>query len=118
MKARAALAPAVAEIGVLMNVRLVKIDQHMPVALSACQQTRKLFDLASRACKLVGVIRPLLVLAAPGHHSRAGSPDSVDGRRPRACRSARLSVRPGRAARSPGSNASAAPCSCAWPRSH
>ena len=44
MKVPAALAPAVAEIGVLMNVRLVKIDQHMPVALSAGQQTRKLFD--------------------------------------------------------------------------
>src|ERR671927_1421563 len=41
MKARAARAPAVAEIGVLMDVRLIKIDQHMPVALSVGQQTRK-----------------------------------------------------------------------------
>ena len=69
----------------------------------------------SRACKIVGVIT--LLLAVPGHRSRAGSPDSVDGRRPRACRSARLCARPGRAARSPCSSASAAPCSCAWPRS-
>src|SRR3954447_20564336 len=38
-----------------------------------------------------GVITPLLLPC--GHRSRAGSPDSVDGRRPRACRSARLSGR-------------------------
>src|SRR3954471_7580642 len=70
-----------------------------------------------RACKLVGVITPLLLLLC-GHHSRAGSPDSVAGRRPRACRSAPRCARPGRAARSLCSSASAAPCSCAWPRSH
>src|SRR3954463_1496738 len=63
-----------------------------------------------------GVIR--LLLAVPGHHSRAGSPDSVDGRRPRVCRSARRCARPGRAAPSLCSSASAVPCSCAWPRSH
>src|SRR3954462_1773722 len=32
---------------------------------------------SARACKLVGVITPLLLLPC-GHHSRAGSPDSVD----------------------------------------
>ena len=71
----------------------------------------------TRACKIVGgeVIR--LPLAVLGHRSRAGSPDSVGGRRPRACCSARPCARQGRAARSPGSSASAAPCSCAWPRS-
>src|SRR3712207_2408704 len=37
-----ARAPAVAEIDVLMDVRLVKVDQQMPIALSAGQQTRKL----------------------------------------------------------------------------
>src|SRR5215210_2845884 len=63
-----------------------------------------------------GVITPPLLLPC-GHHSRAGSPDSVDERRPRACRSARLCARRGRAARSLCSSASAAPCSCAWPRS-
>src|SRR3954467_7118540 len=65
-----------------------------------------------------GVITPLLtpLLLPCGHHSRAGSPDSVDGRRPRACHSARLCVRPRRAAPSLCSSASAAPCSCAWPR--
>src|SRR3954467_7238879 len=62
-----------------------------------------------------GVITPLLLLPC-GHHSRAGSPDSVDGKRPRACHSARLCVRPRRAAPSLCSSASAAPCSCAWPR--
>src|SRR4051795_1259469 len=62
-----------------------------------------------------GVIR--LLLAMPGHHSRAGSPDNVAGRRPRVCRSARPCARPGRAARSLCSSASAVPCSCAWPRS-
>src|SRR5215212_4937877 len=62
-----------------------------------------------------GVIR--LLLAVPGHHSRAGTLDSVDGRRLRVCRSARPCARRGRAARSPGSSASAAPCSRAWPRS-
>src|SRR3954464_10295032 len=62
-----------------------------------------------------GVIR--LLLEASGHRWRAGSPDSVAGRRPRACRSARPCARRGRAARSLGSSASAAPCSCAWPRS-
>src|SRR4051794_6454310 len=61
-------------------------------------------------CKLVGVITPLLLLPC-GHHLRAGSPDSVDGKRPRACRSARLCVRRGRAARSLCSSASAAPWS-------
>src|SRR3954463_8139119 len=65
---------------------------------------------------LWGVIMPLLLLPC-GHHSRAGSLDSVDGRRLRVCRSARPCARRGRAARSPGSSASAAPCSCAWPRS-
>src|SRR3954464_15592650 len=44
-----------------------------------------------------GVITPLLLLPC-GHHSQAGSPDSVDERRPRACRSARLSGRRGRVA--------------------
>src|SRR4051794_20709278 len=63
-----------------------------------------------------GVITPLLLPC--GHHSRAGSPDSVAGRRPRACRSARLSGRPGRVAPSLCSSAFAAPCSGAWPRSH
>ncbi len=41
MEARAALAPAVAEIGVLVDVRFIKLDQHMPVPLSVGQQTRK-----------------------------------------------------------------------------
>src|ERR671933_1624025 len=41
MEARAARAPAVAEIGVLMNVGLIKVDQHRPITLSAGQQTRK-----------------------------------------------------------------------------
>src|SRR3954464_5381442 len=62
-----------------------------------------------------GVIR--LLLAVPGHHSRAGSRGSAGGRCPRACRSARPCARPGRAARSPGSNASAASWSCACLRS-
>src|SRR3954467_5179058 len=53
---------------------------------------------ASRACKLVGVITPLLLLLC-GHHSRAGSPDSAGGRRPRVCRSARPCARRGRVAR-------------------
>ena len=44
-----------------------------------------------------------LPLAVLGHRSRAGSPDSVGGGRPRACCSARLCARQGRAARSPGS---------------
>jgi DNA replication protein DnaC len=69
-----------------------------------------------RACKLVGVIMPLLLPC--GHHSRAGSPDSVAGRRFRVCRSARPCARRGRAARSLCSSAFAAPWSCAWPRSH
>src|SRR4051794_19822203 len=64
-----------------------------------------------------GVITPLFLLPC-GHHSRAGSPDSVDGKRPRVCRSARPCARRGRAARSLCSSASAVPCSCAWPRSH
>src|SRR3954447_2528333 len=63
-----------------------------------------------------GVIR--LLLAVPGHRSQAGSPDSVAGRRPQVCRSARLFARRGRAARSLCSSTSAAPWSCAWPRSH
>src|SRR4051812_30899359 len=63
-----------------------------------------------------GVIR--LLLAVLGHHSRAGSPDSVAGKRPQVCRSARPCVRPGRAAPSLCSSAFAVPCSCAWPRSH
>src|SRR3954466_9219957 len=50
-----------------------------------------------------GVITPPLLL--PWHRSRAGSPDSDGGKRPRACRSARRCARPGRIARSPGSNA-------------
>src|SRR3954462_2021657 len=63
-----------------------------------------------------GVIR--LLLAGLGHHSQAGSPDSVDGKRPRVCRSARPCARRGRVAPSLCSSASAVPCSCAWPRSH
>src|SRR5215207_1930059 len=62
-----------------------------------------------------GVIR--LFLAVPGHHSQAGSPDSVDGRRPQVCRSARRCARRGSAAPSLCSSASAASCSGAWPRS-
>jgi len=58
-----------------------------------------------------------LLLAFPGSHSRAGSPHSGGGRRPRACRSAPPCARRGRAARWFGSSASAASCSCAWPRS-
>src|SRR4051812_15784971 len=78
-----------------------------------------LLDLAisDESMQTCGGITPLLLLPC-GHHSRAGSPDSVDERRPRACHSARLCVRPGRAARSLCSSASAAPCSGAWPRSH
>src|ERR671926_1145615 len=41
MEARAALAPAIAEIAILMDVRLIEVDQHMPIALSVGQQTRK-----------------------------------------------------------------------------
>src|SRR3954471_1043404 len=73
--------------------------------------------LAPESMQTCGGITPLLLLPC-GHHSRAGSPDSVDERRPRACHSARLCVRPGRAAPSLCSSASAAPCSGAWPRSH
>jgi len=62
------------------------------------------------------VITPRLMLPFCCH-SPAGSLDSFDGRRPQACRSARRCVRRGRAARWPGSSASAASCSCAWPRS-
>ena len=88
----------------------------MADAEAICEAAQRPTMRFVRACKIVGVIR--LLLAVPGHHSRAGSPDSVDGRRPRACRSARPCARQGRAARSPCSSASAAPCSCAWPRSH
>src|SRR3954453_21733442 len=63
-----------------------------------------------------GVIK--LLLAVPDHHSQAGSPDSVAGRRPQVCRSARPFARRGRVAPPLCSSASAAPCSCAWPRSH
>ncbi len=56
-----------------------------------------------------------LLLAGPGHRSQARSLDSVDGRRPRASPSAQPCIRQGKAARSLGSSASAAPCSCAWP---
>src|SRR3954468_21543502 len=57
--------------------------------LAAVRQKRHLSNLSKNpepalACKLVGVIR--LLLAVPGHHSRAGSLDSVDGRRLRVCR--------------------------------
>src|SRR3954451_25173986 len=71
--------------------------------------------VSGRACKLVGVIT--LLLLPCGHHSRAGSPDNVAGRRPRVCRSAEPYARPGRAVRSPGSSAPAAPCSGPWPPS-
>ena len=37
MEALAALAPAVAEVGILVEVRLVEVDQHVPVALGALQ---------------------------------------------------------------------------------
>ena len=72
--------------------------------------------LPARACKPVGVITRLL-LVVPGRRSRAGSRDSDGGRRPRACRSARPCARRGRAAPSLCSSASAASCSCVWPRS-
>src|SRR4051812_44347346 len=84
------------------------------IVLDVLVQSRR--DKQAGACKLVGAITPLLLLPC-GHHSRAGSPDSVAGRRPRACRSARPCARPGRAAPSLCSSASAAPWSCAWPRS-
>ena len=42
MEACAARAPAVAEIDVLMDVRLVKVDQQMPIALGTLQQALKL----------------------------------------------------------------------------
>jgi len=35
VEALAALGPAVAEVGVLMNVRLVEVDEHVPVTLNA-----------------------------------------------------------------------------------
>src|SRR3954470_17739450 len=63
-----------------------------------------------------GVITPPLLL--PWHRPQAGSPDSVDGKRPRVCRSARRCARRGRAAPSLCSSAFTGPCSCAWPRSH
>src|SRR3712207_6503169 len=42
MEAPAALAPAVAEVGVLVDVRLVEVDQQVAVALGALQQALKL----------------------------------------------------------------------------
>src|SRR5919206_4111382 len=42
MEAAAALAPAVAEIGILMDVCFVEIDQQVPVALGTLQQALKL----------------------------------------------------------------------------
>src|SRR3954468_17955392 len=84
--------------------------------LAACGRARWKIENESESMQNRGVITPLLLPC--GHHSRAGSPDSVAGRRPRACRSARLSGRPGRVAPSLCSSAFAAPCSCAWPRSH
>src|SRR3954463_16086829 len=62
-----------------------------------------------------GVIMQLL--AVPDHWLQAGSPDSDGGRRPQGCRSARPCARSGRAAPLLCSSASAAPWSCAWPRS-
>src|ERR687886_2786690 len=42
MKAPAALAPAVAEVGIWLDVRLVEVDQPVPVALGTLQQALKL----------------------------------------------------------------------------
>ena len=42
MQALAALAPAMAEVGVLVDVRLVKVDQPVPVALGAVEQRAQL----------------------------------------------------------------------------
>src|SRR3954447_22080341 len=53
-------------------------------------------DAKGRACKLVGVIMPLLLLPC-GHHSRAGSRGNAGERRLRVCRSARRCARRGRA---------------------
>src|SRR4051812_44571698 len=99
---------------------------HLGDARDQTVELLQLFEAPDRAVRVsghdaesmqnCGVITPLLLLPC-GHHWRAGSPDSVAGRRPRACRSARLSGRPGRVAPSLCSSAFAAPCSCAWPRS-
>src|SRR5690242_551807 len=70
----------------LATVQMLLISDQEPSFLHLLGRAGK---KARRACKFVGVITPLLLLLC-GHHSRAGSPDSVDGRRPRACRSARL----------------------------
>jgi hypothetical protein len=57
------------------------------------------------------------LLTVPDHRWRSESLDSNVERRPRACRSEQHSGRRGRVARLPCSSASAASCSCAWPRS-
>src|SRR4051794_10588870 len=90
---------------------LRETDATAPVPLSSKRPS----VVTREHAKSWGVIR--LLLEAPGHRWRAGSPDSDGGRRPRACCSARPCARPGRAARSPCSSASAASWSCAWLRS-
>src|SRR4051794_21573192 len=91
------------------NIRIARSSKECEVLLDE-------WSTEMRACKPVGVITLLLLL--PYHRLRVGSRGSDGGRRPRVSHSARPCARPGRAARSPGSSASAATWSCAWPRSH
>src|SRR3954468_8613449 len=108
---RAVLRFDVLVVAVVLTIQVPNLLNGVADTLPQIPPTEALESMQNR-----GVIR--LLLAVPGHHSQAGSPDSFDGRRPRVCRSARPFARPGRAARLPGSSASAVPWSCAWPRSH
>src|SRR5918912_2584038 len=85
MKARAALAPAIAEIGILMDVRFIKVDQHMPVALSLGQQTRKPLhkgppSLRIRAAKQLPGLLPGELEAVQGRSDRLATAHQPEAR--------------------------------------
>src|SRR3954452_5656060 len=132
-EAEAALATRAAR---LMGLRVLRIENEAHRELAARLRQGQVYaadrtfapavqrEIFDALCELAGPVGApstcgvITLLLHCGHRSRVGSRGSAGGRRPRVCRSARPCARPGRAARSPGSSASAVPCSCAWPRSH
>src|SRR3982751_6723517 len=61
MEALATLAPAITKIDVLVDVRLIQVDQLMPIALGLLQQRTQVFD-KRRASLGVGAAEQLLGL--------------------------------------------------------
>ena len=59
-EAPAALGPAIAEIGILMDVRFVQVDQQMAVMLGSCQE---ILDLLDKGLPTLRIGRPSSFLA-------------------------------------------------------